>query len=310
MSKLSGIVVILAGLGAAAYTLPSRVDTAPPQPGEASNRILADATEVAIATLPAPKPAMRPEPPASVQTAWPPIRPFATTTERAAAPPARVPQPSAIVGPPLDRAGLTRELQRELRRVGCYDGDVNGVWTPAARRSMKAFTDRVNATLPIEQPDYILLAMLQNHQDKACGRTCPTGQGLSGDGRCLPNAIIARAATKHVPAVPPPVASASSALDKRLTAESSWNTSATALPSPPAGRMALAGPNSEQAPTGSLAGEQSPAAASAPAPDAAAAPTAAAQRPKSPKRSARSRGRRPLGAWIFSDAPVDRVLGR
>src|SRR5438552_5226883 len=42
-----------------------------------------------------------------------------------------------------DRPWLGRELQRELARVGCYEGELNGIWTPAARKAMKAFTDRV-----------------------------------------------------------------------------------------------------------------------------------------------------------------------
>src|SRR5262245_51072662 len=60
---------------------------------------------------------------------------------------------------------LTKELQRQLRRVGCYSGEINGVWTQSTRRAMHAFTARVNATLPIERPDAILLAMLQGHPD-------------------------------------------------------------------------------------------------------------------------------------------------
>ena len=97
---------------------------------------------------------------------------------------------------PGDRAGLARELQRELRRVGCYDGEINGTWTPAARRAMKTFTDSVNASLPVDQPDYILLTLVQGRQERVCGAPCSAGQGMAEDGRCLPNAVIARAAKK------------------------------------------------------------------------------------------------------------------
>jgi hypothetical protein len=69
-------------------------------------------------------------------------------------------------------------------------GELNGAWTPSTRRAMKAFTDRVNATLPVEEPDGILFAMVQGHQDRACGKPCPSSQSLSEDGRCLPNAIL------------------------------------------------------------------------------------------------------------------------
>ena len=56
---------------------------------------------------------------------------------------------------------------------------------------MKAFMDRVNATLPTEEPDYILLSLVQAARDKVCGAACPAGQGLADGGRCVPNAILA-----------------------------------------------------------------------------------------------------------------------
>jgi hypothetical protein len=34
----------------------------------------------------------------------------------------------------IDGEYLTRELQRELRRVGCYAGDINGAWTPSTQK--------------------------------------------------------------------------------------------------------------------------------------------------------------------------------
>ena len=82
--------------------------------------------------------------------------------DRNTAPAAPVPrpvQPSQRANPiPGDRASLVRELQRELKRVGCYSGDVNGVWTTSSRMAMKSVTDRVNATLPIDNPDDVLLS--------------------------------------------------------------------------------------------------------------------------------------------------------
>jgi hypothetical protein len=99
---------------------------------------------------------------------------------------------------PSDRTSLARELQRELRRVGCYDGALNESWTLATRTAMKTFTNRINANLPIDKPDQILLALVQGYRDRVCGVACPPGEGLAKDGRCLPNAILAQA-TKKVP---------------------------------------------------------------------------------------------------------------
>jgi hypothetical protein len=63
---------------------------------------------------------------------------------------------------------------------------------------MKAFIDRVNARLPVDEPDLILLALVQGYQEKVCGSSCPAGQGLADDGRCLPNSIITNLAKKSV----------------------------------------------------------------------------------------------------------------
>jgi hypothetical protein len=69
---------------------------------------------------------------------------------------------------PGDRASITRELQRELKRVGCYSGDINGIWTTSSRMAMKSFIDAANASLPIDNPDHVLLSLVQQRQDTMC----------------------------------------------------------------------------------------------------------------------------------------------
>jgi hypothetical protein len=125
---------------------------------------------------------------------------------------------------------ITRELQKELKRVGCYDGEINAVWTQSARKAMKDFLDWVNASLPVSQPDNVLLSLVQGHPGNACSKSCLAGEGLSQDGkRCIPNAVLAQTAKKAKP----------------TPAVTEWTTTVTAVTaSPPAldGRMALAGP--------------------------------------------------------------------
>jgi hypothetical protein len=99
---------------------------------------------------------------------------------------------------PGARTSLVGELQRELRRVGCYDGALNESWTLATRAAMKTFTNRINAILPIDKPDRILLTLVQGYRERVCGVACPPGEGLTKDGRCLPNAVLA-VATKKAP---------------------------------------------------------------------------------------------------------------
>ena len=92
----------------------------------------------------------------------------------------------------LARQGLARDIQKELKRVGCYDGEVSGEWNSRTRQAMKTFIDRVNAALPADEPDHILRTMVQGHPGNACGQTCPAGQTANNQGRCLPTGILAQ----------------------------------------------------------------------------------------------------------------------
>ena len=135
---------------------------------------------------------------------------------------APVAPPQAAVPLPPDRDGLARELQRELQRVGCYDGDISGTWTPQSRRAMKAFTDAVNASLPVDQPDYILLRLLQGHRARACGATLAVAAGSAP-----PPEAASPAIEKPLPAVVPlPVPA------PRLRSEGNLAPNATTSPRP------------------------------------------------------------------------------
>jgi hypothetical protein len=271
MGKLSGAVLILAGVAVAAYALPARQQTgaqsAGPAPRAEIKAIKATATLAtgnppeaqakaadAAADKPQPQPppaapppvAKDPEPVPHPQPLTGKVIPPPGPLSVAEAPP-RVPvdHSKAAAAAPLDKDGLTREIQRQLKRAGCYGGAISGVWSPAVRQAMKAFTDRVNAALPVEQPDHILLALVQNHKEATCGGACPPGQAAGADARCLPNALVARAKK------PNGSARAKEAPHAKSTGpgEAGGRTAdlAAAPPPPttgpaPAGRMSLAGP--------------------------------------------------------------------
>lgn len=97
------------------------------------------------------------------------------------------------------RLDLVRDIQRELKRVGCYDGDVDGSWGAGSKRAISTFTERVNASLAIDEPDFILLTLLQGHKGQACSVACPAGQTAApasaggSSGRCVPNGVLAQA---------------------------------------------------------------------------------------------------------------------
>jgi len=98
-----------------------------------------------------------------------------------------IPSPASRELNPRDpdaRYKLVLEIQQQLRRVGCYWGRVDGSWGYGTKEAMQEFTQRVNATLPLDEPDYVQLSLIQSHGEHACG-ACPTGQNLSPSGRCV-----------------------------------------------------------------------------------------------------------------------------
>ena len=209
MRKLCGTVLVLAGVSVGTYALWSGKNAggSPPRTsGVASMRAPTPAGQIPaenVASVPA---ALRSS---AVTAANPPkALKVADAARWVAYPP--------FSGRALDRARLTREIQLQLKGIGCYRGTIDGVWSATVRRSMKAFTDRVNATLPVEQPDIVLLAMLQSHQGRACGMPCPPGQSLAVDARCLPNGLIARVGGKQAPAGSMLAATASPSVGEKL----------------------------------------------------------------------------------------------
>ena len=93
---------------------------------------------------------------------------------------------------PTSRYKLVVEIQRKLKKRGCYWGRIDGSWGAGSKYAMQAFIDRINATLPIEEPDYLLLTLLQTNRNKICDG-CPASQTLTASGSCVPQSIIAGA---------------------------------------------------------------------------------------------------------------------
>jgi hypothetical protein len=277
MGKSSGCVLILAGLAVATYALypqpragsesvaphsaatgsdggaapapkvadkpadpgaspaPQQAPEAAPGPSKSEQ---SDKTEKTGPPVPGVVPPTHLVPPAPVPAKRP--RTAVAAVQVDAAPP-RVPVgESKEVAPPLDGAALTREIQRHLKRIGCYRGDVTGVWSPSVRQAMRAFTQRANATLPVDEPDPVLLAMVQSHAPGACSAACPEGEDRAANGRCVPSALVAGAAPNRGGAK---AATASAdAAKKRPGAEIATGSAPPTARGPTDGLMSLAGP--------------------------------------------------------------------
>ncbi len=94
---------------------------------------------------------------------------------------------------PISRDALTRDIQRELQRVGCYVGEIDGIWGGGSKRAVLMFMDRVNAALPTQDPDVFMLSLVKAQSSAVCGASCPRGQSLTSAGRCMPSTLVAQA---------------------------------------------------------------------------------------------------------------------
>lgn len=69
---------------------------------------------------------------------------------------------------PQSERDVARAIQVALKDAGCYRGKVTGRWTPMTSAAMDEFTMRVNARLPVDKPDPVLLALLETHDEVSC----------------------------------------------------------------------------------------------------------------------------------------------
>ena len=259
MGKASGVLLVLAGLGLTAYVaLPTS------KPPVSSNddfdfqltQPTLGKTDFAANRSSAPAPSATPSlPRAPAVDGTQAIQPALSTPAVVTVSPHNGPNLRLAVAPApkagvlaTDRTQLARELQKELRRVGCYEGEIHGSWTTSTKRAMKTFTERVNASLPVEEPDQVLLSLLHGQPDKTCGRPCPAGETSAEGGRCVPSAVAASPRK-------PPQTTPGPSRDATVPAIGLSATATTPASSQPlGGRMGLSGPDDEDPQPAGLGG--------------------------------------------------------
>jgi hypothetical protein len=155
----------------------------------------------------APNPASRPgETPIVSKPAQPAAEPVATDTKPHSDPVAKPAVPTPAVPTPAvppvadelaDRRDIAIGLQRELRRVGCDPGPVDGLWRPQARQALADFSRHARRSINASQPTSAALAAVRAKRSRVCPLACDGGEILK-KGKCV--AAIARAAQNESPA--------------------------------------------------------------------------------------------------------------
>jgi hypothetical protein len=126
-------------------------------------------------------------------------------------PPASVPPPAEAIKPPAESksvvavlpspdqakreiearpapAGesrvITRNLQTELRRVGCDPGAVDGTWSEKSREALTEFNRHAGMNLDTGAPSVSALDAVKGQRGRICPLVCGAGQQEQG-GRCV-----------------------------------------------------------------------------------------------------------------------------
>jgi uncharacterized caspase-like protein len=77
-------------------------------------------------------------------------------------------KPEKIPNPPREKGELTRMLQQQLKRIGCLDGDADGVWGQKSRTAVRDFARYAKLHLESDEPDVSVLAAATAAKTRVC----------------------------------------------------------------------------------------------------------------------------------------------
>jgi uncharacterized caspase-like protein len=99
--------------------------------------------------------------------------------------------PAVAAAPPSDTKAersippdLPRQLQSELKRVGCKTGDVDGEWNASARKALSLFNDNAGTKFDARVASLDALDAVRGKQGRVCPLDCDRGYRASGE-RCV-----------------------------------------------------------------------------------------------------------------------------
>lgn len=96
--------------------------------------------------------------------------------------------PAIPAKPPVDRRALTINLQRELTRVGCSPGVIDGVWGQNGKRALSNFAKYAKVQLPGTEPSEDVISAIRQKKGKVCPLSCGSGEELEGN-ICVAKAV-------------------------------------------------------------------------------------------------------------------------
>jgi chemotaxis protein histidine kinase CheA len=76
---------------------------------------------------------------------------------------------------------LPRQLQAELKRVGCKSGDIDDNWSTSARKALSSFNDSAGTKFDVKLASIDALDAVRAKQGRVCPLECERGFRASGD---------------------------------------------------------------------------------------------------------------------------------
>jgi hypothetical protein len=93
-------------------------------------------------------------------------------------------EPSARASSLFAELIIARELQAELKRVGCDPGNIDGDWNAASRRALEIFNKHAGTKLDVRVANLNALSVIGSRTSRICPLTCDRGSRVRGD-RCV-----------------------------------------------------------------------------------------------------------------------------
>jgi hypothetical protein len=109
-------------------------------------------------------------------------------------------RPAAPKPPETSTAGddprmLATQLQRELTRVGCDPGRIDGNWGAKGRAALSEFARLAKLALPIDEPTRVAVEAVEARRERVCRLTCDDDE-VERDGKCVTKSKRSRSAAK------------------------------------------------------------------------------------------------------------------
>jgi hypothetical protein len=94
------------------------------------------------------------------------------------------PESKAPDAAPIDPTALVSSVQRELKRVGCYVGTIDGQWGGKTKDALVEFARVSKSSLHTDEPTFAALEAIIGQKSRLCPLKCGTGE-TDVNGRCI-----------------------------------------------------------------------------------------------------------------------------